>query len=73
MPRPRNNIARPVNDEEVLRELDRRTKVRGQGQRLAEELGIDSAHLRSMKSGRRVPSWKVAKGLGFELRWVKRE
>ena len=63
---------RPVNDEEVLRELDRRTAAWGAGAQLARELGMLSTHLREMKSGRRPPSQKVAAGLGFELRWVWR-
>lgn len=65
--------SRPVNDDEILIELDRRTKGRGNGERTARELGVESSHLREIKSGRRPPTQQVAAGLGFELRWVKRE
>jgi hypothetical protein len=63
---------RPVNDELVLEELDRRTAGYGNGERTAKRLGVESAHLREIKSGRRPPSRRVAEGLGFELRWVRR-
>ena len=63
---------RPVNDAEVLHDLDRCTRNWGTGARLAKELGIESAHLREMKSGRRPPNQKVAAGLGWELRWVRK-
>ena len=62
---------RPVNDSEVLLELDRHMAGRGNGERTARELGVDSAHLRSMRSGNQAISLKVAAGLGFELRWVR--
>ena len=68
----RPNI-RPVNDADILAEIDRRTQGRGSGERLARELGIESAHLREMKSGRRPPSRKAARGLGWDLRWVRVE
>lgn len=64
---------RPVNDEDVLRDLDRRMQGRGNGEQTARDLGVESAHLREMKSGRRPPSRKVAAGLGWELRWVRKE
>jgi hypothetical protein len=64
-------LFRPVNDEEVLRELDRRMAGRGNGKRLAMALEMDPAHLRSIRSGERSVGWKVATGLGYELRWVK--
>ena len=63
---------RPLNDDEVLKALDRKMAGRGNGERAARDLGVDSAHLREMKSGRRRVSLKVARGLGYELRWVKR-
>jgi hypothetical protein len=63
---------RPVNDDEVLRELDRRMAGHGNGERTARELGVESAHLRSMRSGNQVISPKVAAGLGYQLRWVKK-
>ena len=62
---------RPVNDEEVLRELDRRTQGRGNGSRMAEKLGMSPSHLRQIKSGRRSLTRKVAEGLGWELQWVR--
>ena len=62
---------RPINDSEVLAELDRRTQGYGSGERLARELGVESAHLRAMKSGAESVSKKVAAGLGFELRWIR--
>ena len=62
---------RPVNDADILAEIDRRTQGHGAGERLAKELGVESSHLREMKSGRRPPSRKAARGLGWELRWVK--
>jgi len=63
---------RPVNDDEVLAALDRRMAGHGNGERTARELGVDSAHLRSMKSGYQAISAKVAAGLGYSLRWVKK-
>ena len=71
---PRRPVAvpiRPVNDDELLAELTRLTAEHGSGERLARRLGVESAHLRGMKSGREPVSRKVARGLGFELRWVK--
>ena len=62
---------RPVNDDEVLETLDRRMAGYGNGERTARELGVESAHLRAMKSGSQAVSLKVAAGLGFELRWVR--
>lgn len=62
---------RPINDDEVIEALDRRMQGHGNGERVARELGVDSAHLRSMRSGNQVISLKVANGLGFELRWVR--
>jgi hypothetical protein len=64
---------RPINDDLVLSELDRRTFGYGNGERTAKRLGVDSSHLREIKSGRRPPSRRVAEGLGFELKWVKKE
>ena len=64
---------RPSNDEELLRELDRRCQGRGNGERTAKEIGVWSSHLRSMRSGDRHVNLKVAAALGFELRWVKVE
>lgn len=62
---------RPVNDELVLRELDRRMRGRGNGVKAATDLGTSYSHLRSMRAGSERVTMKVAKGLGFELRWVK--
>ena len=62
---------RPVNDSEVLLELDRHMAGRGNGERTARELGVDSAHLRSMRSGNQAISLKVANKLGYQLRWVR--
>jgi hypothetical protein len=64
---------RPVNDDEVLEALDQCMRGYGNGERAARELGVESAHLRSMRSGHQAISLKVAKGLGFQLRWVKKE
>ena len=64
---------RPVNDHEILAELDRRCLGYGNGVQTARELGIEPSHLREMKSGRRKPSAKVADGLGYELCWIKKE
>jgi hypothetical protein len=63
---------RPVNDEEVLADLDKRMHGHGNGVRTARELDTDPAHLRSMRSGNWPISRKVANGLGWELRWVRR-
>jgi hypothetical protein len=63
---------RPVNDELVLRELDRRMAGRGNGVQTAIDLGTDYSHLRSMRAGSEPVTMKVAQGLGFELRWVKK-
>ena len=62
---------RPINDDEVIRELDKRMQGHGNGERAARELGVESAHLRSMRSGNQAISVKVASGLGYQLRWVK--
>jgi hypothetical protein len=64
---------RPVNDNDILIELDRRTKGYGTGARLAREIGIKASHLTDVKSGYRPPNKTIAAGLGFELRWVKTE
>jgi hypothetical protein len=64
-------MMRPVNDEEVLHELDRRMAGHGNGERAARELGVEPRRLREMKSGGRAISLKVGRGLGFELRWVR--
>jgi hypothetical protein len=66
-------LGRPVNDEDVLAELDRRCEGYGNGWKTANELGVEPSHLREIKSGRRKPSRKVAEGLGFTLKWVKKE
>ena len=73
MPRPPRAATRPVNDEEVLADLDRRAQGYGAGARLARDLGVAPSHLREMKSGRRPPSRKIAAGLGWELRWVRKQ
>jgi hypothetical protein len=62
---------RPVNDDELLQELDRLTHGWGNGARLAALLKVQPAHLRGTKSGTESVSMKVAVGLGYELRWVK--
>ncbi len=62
---------RPVNDDEVLQALDRRMAGHGNGERTARDLGVESSHLRSMRSGSQAISLKVGRGLGFELRWVR--
>lgn len=64
---------RPVNSEIVLRELDRRMSGFGNGAALARALDVESSHLRSMRSGSKGVTQKVARGLGFELRWVRAE
>ena len=61
----------PSNPDLPLRELDRRMRGYGNGARLARELGVEAAHLRAMKSGSQAISQRVARGLGFELRWVR--
>jgi hypothetical protein len=45
--------------------------VYGNGAALARELDVEPAYLRAFKSGCRGISQKVARGLGFELRWVR--
>ena len=62
---------RPVNDNEVIEALDKRMAGYGNGERTARELGVDSAYLRSIRSGNQAISLKVGRGLGFELRWVR--
>jgi hypothetical protein len=62
---------RPVNDDELLGELDRLTYGWGNGARLAALLKVQPAHLRAMKSGAEPVSMKVAAGLGYQLHWVK--
>jgi hypothetical protein len=63
---------RPVNDRDVLVELDRRMEGHGNGKRTALALDVDYSHLRSMRAGSEPVTMKVAAGLGFELRWTKR-
>jgi hypothetical protein len=63
---------RPVNDEELLLELDRHMNGRGNGVKTADAIGMDPNHLRSVRSGRERVSVKIAAWLGYELRWVKR-
>ena len=64
---------RPVNDEDPLRDLDRRMAGRGNGEKTARELDVDSSHLREIKAGKRRMGLKVARGLGWELRWMRVE
>jgi hypothetical protein len=64
-------LIRPIDNREVLADLDRRTAGYGNGRRLAEELGINPTALRSTKSGSRPLTRKVAALLGWELRWVR--
>lgn len=68
---------RPVNDEEVLRDIERRSDWRtqgwGAGDRLARDLDVDPSHLRQVKSGTRPISRKMATRLGWVLKWVKSE
>ena len=63
---------RPVNDEDVLRDLDREMAGYGNGAKLADRIGVKPAHLREMKSGARLITMKVATWLGYELRWVRK-
>lgn len=63
---------RPVNDEELLQELDKRTEVRGSQARVAATLDIDPSHLRQVISGTRSISLELGSKLGYELRWVKK-
>ena len=63
---------RPVNDNEVLAELDRRTRGYGAGVRLARDLGLDVRRLHTIKSGNQPMSPRVAAALGWELRWVRK-
>jgi hypothetical protein len=67
------NLLRPINDEEVRVDIDRRCQGYGNGQRTANELGLNPSHLREIKSGGRAVSRKIAAALGWELRWVKRK
>ena len=62
---------RPVNDNEVIEALDKRMAGYGNGERTARELGVDSAYLRSIRSGNQAISLKVANKLGYQLRWVR--
>ena len=64
---------RPVNDEDPLRDLDRRMAGRGNGEKTARELDVDACHLRQIKSGARKMGQRIARGLGWELRWVRIE
>lgn len=57
----------------IASETPRQMAGHGNGERAARELGVDSAHLRSMRSGNQAISLKVGRGLGFELRWIKKE
>ena len=46
-----NSLAmRPVNDEEILLDLDRRSRGYGNGARLARAWGVEPAHLSDIKS-----------------------
>ena len=62
---------RAVNDEELLKALDERTKGHGNTRAFAEKAGYDPSHISSIKSGCQRVSMKVATALGFELRWVR--
>jgi hypothetical protein len=64
---------RPVNDDEVLFDLDRRMSGHGNGERTARELSAEPRHLRSIRSGTEPMTRKVARALGWELRWVRME
>ena len=63
---------RPINDDEVLRALDARTKGYGNCVGTARDFGIEPSHLREIKSGRRAVSLRLAAGLGYELKWVRK-
>lgn len=62
---------RPINDNEVLDDLARRMNGYGNGEKMARELDTEPRHLREIKCGGRPPSLRVARGLGWELKWVK--
>ena len=63
---------RPMNDEEVLCELDHVMAGYGNGARLARRIGVESAYLRGIKSCRRPVSLRVATWMGYELRWTRK-
>ena len=63
---------RPINSETLLRELDLRTAGWGNTKKLAAAVGIEPAHLREIKCGRRRMNQKVASELGWELKWVRK-
>jgi hypothetical protein len=62
----------PDNYYVILEELDRLTQKRGSTFQLARKLGVDYAHLRSMKSGSESIPQHVAEALGFRLVWVRK-
>jgi hypothetical protein len=64
---------RPVNDTEVLADLDRQMAGYGNGRRLADKLDMEPSHLRSMRSGSTSLGRRVAEALGWELRWVRKD
>jgi hypothetical protein len=64
---------RPANEEVVLKDLDALMAGHGNGKQAAAHLDVDPDYLRSIRSGARRVPLKVARGLGYELRWVKME
>jgi hypothetical protein len=64
---------RPVNDAELLVELDAVTKGYGNTKRVAGEIDMELSHLHSIRSGNRPMNEMVAHYLGYELRWVKKQ
>jgi hypothetical protein len=66
-------LSRPVNDNEVLADLDRRTCLRGSIERAAAEWQVDPQLIRRMRCGARLPNARIATALGWELYWIKKK
>lgn len=64
-------MLRPVNDADVLADLDRRTHGRGRIEIAAAAAGVDEQYIRRVRCGARLPNARLAGWLGWELRWIR--
>ena len=64
-----------IGADQVVAELRRRLRPRGTSKRVAHELGVSTGSISQIASGYRLPSERVAKGLGFRklVVWVRDE
>ena len=64
---------RPVNDEEVVRALERVVKQYGSIRKLAVAAGYSYIYMRMIMCGVSDVNPRIAAFTGYELRWVKKK